>query len=632
MLVTDNPCCRTVRCGLTSLVGSLLFLITLFLAGAVSAGEEGDPTVSGIHWEGVDAIGEAELGKGILSTAPSWKFWKPRPRFDEQTLVEDLDRIAEFYREKGFYEAAATYELEWNADRSEVDVRIKVTEGEPIRLDRWHLEIPPSVVLSEAQRQGLLQGIPTEEGSVFGAEVYRATRKRLMGGIADFGYPAAGLKGGAEIDLEARSADVHWTLLAGPLVRFGPVRIEGLSCLDEEVLHELLTFEEGQVFSRKALGASERRIYNLGLFSSVAIRAKAPEQKGAVAAATAPPDRGEAVWPVEVRVKESKPRSFRVGIGYGSDEEFRAQASWEHRNFFGGARRFQIRGKYSSLVSGFDGEFVQPRLGGFPVHLELLASVFEEDLPGYKANRFTTALLLRHGIGGPWTLRGGPAFEWGRVREFKALHPEGEEGPDISWLSSLLVGLSRRTVDDRVAPRRGSWVDMRVEPYLGVFGSNVDYLRFVGEARGFVPFKQVVLALRVKAGTIEPVGGSRRGDIPVFKRFYSGGSNSVRGFSYQRVGPVDQFGKPQGGFTIAEGSSEIRFPVWRQLQGLVFVDAGQVHPLPSQLSLNDFLYSTGAGLRLRTRVGLVGGDVGFPLNPPEGVDRFRLHFSVGHTF
>ena len=157
-------------------------------------------------------------------------------------------------------------------------------------------------------------------------------------------------------------------------------------------------------------------------------------------------------------------------------------------------------------------------------------------------------------------------------------------------------------------------------------------LKAVLEGRTYLPVRDCVLALRLRLGTLEPFGGSEQTDVPLVSRFYSGGSTSVRGFAFQKLGPLDEDGDPLGGLSLAEGSAELRFPIWRRLSGVVFVDAGRVALDSSNIGGGDFYYSTGAGLRVRTPLGPLRLDYGFLLNPPSGIDRSRLYISVGHAF
>ena len=120
----DAPRKAGVRC-------LLIALVAIGAPCGAGADEPAQQVIVGLEWKGVDHVSRRELARAILTRGPDWKFWKPKPPFDEFALEEDLGRIASFYREHGFFEASARTELEWNEARSEVLVRILVEEGEP---------------------------------------------------------------------------------------------------------------------------------------------------------------------------------------------------------------------------------------------------------------------------------------------------------------------------------------------------------------------------------------------------------------------------------------------------------------------------------------------------------------------
>ena len=199
-------------------------------------------------------------------------------------------------------------------------------------------------------------------------------------------------------------------------------------------------------------------------------------------------------------------------------------------------------------------------------------------------------------------------------------------------LLTLPFGLNRSTLDDRVEPTRGTFFDVGVEPSIRALGSDVDYLKWRAETRAFAPLGPTVFGARIRGGALEPLGGDDRDDVPVFKRFFAGGSTSVRGFQYQKLGPLDDDEDPSGGLSWIEGSLEWRFPIWRRLHGVVFSDAGDVQSTPSAWRFDELVYSSGVGLRLRTPVGPFRFDVARLYNPPSQVGRYAFYISVGHAF
>jgi outer membrane protein assembly complex protein YaeT len=626
--------------------GRFVLLLSLLLALAPDGGvaseaeggeepvaQEGRPTVSALRFEGVEAVRAEDLREAILTTAPDWRPWRASPVFVEEDLRQDLDRIGGLYRDSGYHAATASYELDWNRGRSKVTVTIQVTEGEPTRLREWDLVVPDTAVIGAEATRAFRDALPLA-GSVFGVEVYRDARKSLLEAVAELGHPAARIEGGAEVDTQARTADVRWVLRIGPPVVFGEISIEGLEDVGRKVVERELRFRSGERFSLKALRRSEKRIFETGLFRSVAIQPQIPDddgvgsagQEGAIGSESEP-----VIWALEVRVIERSPRSVRIGVGYGTEEFFRVQARWTHRNFLGGAQQLTVAAKYSDFVGGGEVELSRPYVFGWPARLDVRVSAVRETPRAYTAVRVGETVEIEFPILERIKGRLGHGVEFTDVTS-QRFDLDDVELPEKTRLSTLLAGLRRSTLDDRIDPSRGTWLDLAARPSFKAIGSEVDYIELKAEARAFHSLGPVVVGVRGTLGTLQPLRSTNRDEIPSFKRFFAGGSTSVRGFSYQKLGALDDDGDPAGGLSLAEASVELRFPLYRILSGVLFSDAGDLQLRPFDWDPSDLYYSSGIGLRIKTPIGPLRFDVARLYNPPKGRDRYAFYLSVGHAF
>jgi outer membrane translocation and assembly module TamA len=115
----------------------------------------------------------------------------------------------------------------------------------------------------------------------------------------------------------------------------------------------------------------------------------------------------------------------------------------------------------------------------------------------------------------------------------------------------------------------------------------------------------------------------------VVRRLYAGGADSVRGFAFQELGPPEAEDDAVGGTSLFEASVELRVPIWRDLSGVAFVDAGQLALEPFTWRPGDVRFAAGGGLRYKTPLGPIRFDVGRALESGRDVQFF---FSVGHAF
>jgi outer membrane protein assembly factor BamA len=599
------------------------------------AEEPRPPEIAALRFTGIESVPEKLASDAILTRGPDWRPWVKRPRLDEETLKEDMDRIRAALRREGFYEARAKYELAYEDEaREEVEIEIQITEGEPVLLATLEVELPDGDWLSRADREALLEDLPLVLDQRFGATRYAEAKKRVLARLAERGYAAARLVGGAQVELGVHRARVDWRVIPGPVVRFGPlVEVEGLSSVERELVTREVELDTDQRYSESELEAARRRIYDTGLFRAVTLQ----PLKTPVAEDATPDD--SVVWPLRAIVDERPPRSLSASVGYGSEDEFRARLAWEHRNLFGQARKLDLSGRYSSILSGFEGRFRQPRLWLPKLALTAELSGLHEEEPSFTANRITTGYLLHHPIA--WKIEGrvGQRFEYADVTDLDVLDPSGEES---FRLSSLVFGLTRNTLDDPIDPRDGLFVDLSAQPTLSRLGSQQDFATFAARGSWFTPLPalpMLVLLARVDLASIETLRDTRHDQVPIVARLFAGGTGSVRGFELDQLGPVDVNGEPLGGLTRTLGTLELRFPIWKLIGGVGFVDAGQVSEDPWEFDRDNFAVAVGPGLRVKTPIGAIGVDYGRILRRPREatggprkIDRDRFHFSVGVTF
>jgi outer membrane protein assembly factor BamA len=617
----------------------LLLLLTIAFSPPCDA-EDTTVFIRSLDFEGVEHVSESELADALLTSGPSWRPWAEPPKFDESALLEDMERIDRFYRDYGYYQTQVRYELHWNDDRSRVRIRIIVDEGPPIRLTALQIVQREPARLSRKAWGKIIEDLPLHVGEIFGVRDYREVRGELTDRLAEAGHPQPKFDGGAEVDVDAGIATVRWTIDPGPEVRFGEIRVVGLERVEEAIVLRELTFATGDRFDVSSRRKTREKLFALGLFRSIAIECVAPGDPttGIVGDSDAPttepsrdpghePEPEVVEWPVTLRIYERLPRTVRVGVGYGTEELYRARVEWRHRNFLGEARLLDLRLQYNALTPGFEVGLTQPHFMRPGVRLRAEGAIRYETMPAYEAVRFASAIQLERDLWEHWAVRGGYGFE---IADVDPEDPTASDG--IDRVSGPRFGLERDTIDDRFEPRRGTWLQLSAAPSLEAFGATGSWVELSAEGRGFLPVFFATLGLRARIAGIESFADTGYSGVPVFKRLFSGGSNSVRGFKFQELGPLDVDGDPVGGRSLFEGSIELRFPIWGRLRGVGFVDVGLVDRKSFHYRLGDLRESAGPGLRFSTPVGAIRFDVGFPLDRRDGEDAYRIHLAVGNFF
>jgi outer membrane protein assembly factor BamA len=199
-------------------------------------------------------------------------------------------------------------------------------------------------------------------------------------------------------------------------------------------------------------------------------------------------------------------------------------------------------------------------------------------------------------------------------------------------LRSLGLSLVHDTRNVLSNTTSGIYLELNGELTGAILGGTDSFARSSLQMRYFRPLTSTTtLASAFDVGWMDLLSGTK--EIPLGERFYTGGPNSLRGFRYQHVGPLDQRGKPVGGlFKSVLNVVEIRQDIYKMIGLVLFADVGNVWSHIRTFHPRDYRSSAGTGLRINTPIGILRGDLGINLDPRDGEPRTRFHFSVGQAF
>jgi outer membrane protein assembly factor BamA len=249
--------------------------------------------------------------------------------------------------------------------------------------------------------------------------------------------------------------------------------------------------------------------------------------------------------------------------------------------------------------------------GAFPITADITSFTAEQ------AYRVRRPLELRYG--------------YGIERNHTFIRSDAADPFDLEVKVARLTtsGLVDRR-DDAFNPARGWFAASTLEFSTPGLGSDLKFLKdFVQYTRFVSAGKGLVVASAARFGFARTFGGEVL--IPS-ERFYAGGANSVRGYREDDLGPRSILDDAEGGSALVVLNGELRFPVYRWLKGVGFVDLGNVYPKVSDISFTDFQIGVGAGARFDTPFGLIRFDFGIPANPRSFDPRWRFHIGLGHAF
>ena len=627
-------------------------LLTLTLSAALSAcvtDQQGPVRVTSLKLTGTKAIKPGQL-KSVLATVPSSKLpWGTKRYFSREQFEADLKRVSAFYKDRGYPDARVTsFDVKLNDAQDAAAITVNIDEGRPIVVEQ--IEYVGFDVVSPRGMAALKNRVPLKAGAPLDRALAQASRESVLDAVKDHGYPYATVRLTERPGGNDRAEILTLTATLGTAATFGDVEVVGNKSVSEHVVERQLTFRPGDRFRLSQLQDSQRRLYGLQTFQFVNIETdtKEGEQPPAV--------------PIKVTLTEGKSKKVNFGVGYGSEEKARASVDWRNVNFFGGARTLEVESKYSSLTSGVKTTFRQPYL--FSPRLDLLASgqFWHDAEPAFTLDTTGGRLTLQRTFArpGPVSQRAPlttlsltytneyesytvtdlalhtPSF----YKNLIALGFDPLTGKAKGTLSSLDLDAHRSTSDNSINAQRGYSVSAHVEQAGRVLGGDYQFFETILEGRFYTQLGRLgVLAVKARGGSIGTLSGDSNLLVPFFRRYFLGGASSLRGWGRYEVAPLDA-GRPIGGHTMTENSVELRFPIWGNLTGVAFTDAGNVWNNAWDFNLNDLRYDVGPGLRYATPIGPLRVDLGYQINPIPGLlvngvpepRRFRIHFSIGQAF
>ncbi len=598
-----------------------LFLTLYFFLPLVAASVEIDHSVveiADIDIKGNKFLSDDKIRSEMLTKPPSIKPWVKRPKFDEIQLRNDLIRIRELYDSYGYYDAQVRYELQYDESKKRVKIIIYVEEGEPVVLRNLDIRIKGEKIEELKKLEGDIRRIiPLKEGEVFSSIKFKESKKRILEYLSNLGYPKAVLESQARVNIEEKWADAFFKINLGTLYTFGEIYIRGLKEISEKVVRREITFEKGETFSTSKVVDTRNNIFETGLFKSVNIDTHFDQDKGTV--------------DVTINLVERKLSTIRVGVGFGTEDLLRGQLSWTKRNFLGEGRLLNVTGKFSSIVQRTQVLVKQPYFLDTAFDLTSFLDFARYDLPGYKGKSVNANSKMSRKINKLLTINASSDLMFARIDSQAVLSPI-EKSKENVFLVNFSLGLDYVNVDNIVNPTNGIMCFVFLETSPTVLGSEADYVKSVLEFRAYRKVSSIVIAKRLKIGVIDTFGETEDFDVPIFERFFAGGSASMRGFPFRKLGPLDAREDPLGGNSVFIGNLESRFPVYKKLGGVAFIDFGNVFSKSYDFEFDALKYAVGVGIRYNTIIGPLRLDLGYTLSPDEDLSRYQVFFSIGQAF
>ncbi len=586
-----------------------------------------DIRVSGNHF-----IKTGDILKKIKTKKSSWFGWFRSGYLKQEDLTEDVERIKALYDEAGFSDADVRTETETVAggkDSGDIILKIRVEEGK--RYLTGEIELSGNAV---ASKEEILKALKMTPGKPFSRKGLRLDVSAIQDLYFEKGYLSAQVRSESLYNEEKDRVDLRYSVTENELTYVDHVKIQGNTKTKDIVIRRELRAYPGESFSGAKLKRSKERLYNLGFFEDV----RFDTEPGSL------PNTRDLI----VSVKEAKTGEFSFGGGYSSIDSVigfvqvrQKNFDWQNtKSFTGAGQDFAVRLELGSVRQNAELSFTEPWVFGHPYSFgfDLYNREFNRSgNAGYFFNQKKTGGDLRLGKEFSEYDKGLLMYKLEQVkisdvRSDASQALKDEEGRNTT--SSLALTLTHDQRDSVFNPTEGYLLSAIGEMAGGFLGGDRDFMKLSGVGSTyFKNFDQMVLELKLRAGVVDEFGNSSK--VPIYERYFAGGANTIRGYRERRIGPRDPGNRePIGGEAYWVANAEETFPIYPDLiKGAVFFDAGNVEKEIGDFGSGSVFSGVGLGVRVKTPIGPVKLDAGYPLDNVEGEGRkLRFYFNVSQGF
>ncbi len=427
----------------------------------------------------------------------------------------------------------------------------------------------------------------------------------------------------------------------GVRYQFGDFYFIGDTGVRPFVLNREVSHLSGKLFSLGKLNTAIQNLYSTGIFEP-GIRWERYQQPTIgsnphlidteSAQIDTPHNKRETtrIEDVEIRLDKRKPGSYGTSLGYSSSDGPRGTIALTHRNLFRRNMSFRLRARWGTLGYLYDTTLTEPWLiGRTSGSVQFLGRKLEEDddVRALQGSFSINRKLMEY-----QRLNLQYSFRYLRDTSIASIHPQSS-----TTVSSLTFLWSQDSTFPKLNPIRGILNEVTIE-YAGRFlGGESSFIKTVTDTRYYrrlTDFGLVLataLRLGIMTGLQTNIGHDGGTELISFERFWAGGSTTVRGYEDRGLGPVDSTGKHRGNLQFIF-NTELRFPIFDPIRGIVFFDSGNVWNSVQDIQYERLPSSVGIGIRLHIGPLIGGVDYAFPLISVQDVPTNSIYLRVGSTF
>ena len=579
-----------------------------------------------------------------------WNSWYTRSdQYAKEKLSGDLEKLNAWYLDRGYADFSLdSTQVTIDQTKRDMFITASVTEGEQYRLSA--IDVTGQLILPREHIDRLV--IP-KVGAIFSRILIEKSCDAITNALANIGYAFAKVNPIPTPDRDKHTVAIEFQVVPGPRVRVHQIVFRGNTRTADEVVRREMRQFENSWYSQAAIDRSKIRLQRLGFFEKVSVEIKP------VAATN---DQVDAVF----TVKETSSGSFQIGLGYSRSYGLTTSAQLSENNFLGSGNRIALDAAHSTYQDRYSFSYTNPFFTDDGVSLGYSLGYQKLNYSNFNAAQYNSKRVFGQSIFGvPITENDTLSLMLGVDSNQITTYPGYTPQSIIDYINAVgkhtfhawrtELGWARDTRNDFLMPTHGLY--QRIGAEITLPGSTVSYYKLNYQFSNYwSPVAAVTLNTRMEVGYGDGYGkarshrsidadGSRRtltaSGLPFFENFYAGGTNSVRGFEDNTLGPRSQAttvyeqGQPLGGAFKTVGAVELFFPKLFNTPTArlsAFYDIGNVFSRPSAFHTRQLRSSAGIALMWRAPIGPIAISYAFPIRHQQGDLIERLQFTFGGQF
>jgi translocation and assembly module TamA len=504
-----------------------------------------------------------------------------------QHSISDIKQALEAY---GYFKPIIWHSLKkidtrWNAN-------FQISVGPPLKITSLKISI-------DNTKQGpkitkLIADFPLHKGDIFRSEIYEEAKQKLLTKVVEEGYLSAFFsKHTIIINRKTYTSKLILTLNTGPRYNFGPISFQQ-SILNNSLLQRYIPFKSGDPYSSTQLLKLQDNLNKSGYFQNVSI----PDSQI---------NKQNQNLPITFILTPRPSQQYTAGIGYGTDVGVRGTLDWESRYLNKEGHRLSVLTQLSKIQNSLQTTYTIPGKHPDTDNYNINFAIVRKNLTQVT----TTTQQLGIGSVSKWKGWKSNLFLNYQIERFNYLN-----GPKTnSHLLTPGLNLSYSKFDNPFFAHHGYQLNFRLQGADQNILSNTSFLQTEIQGKYILSWDDKSRLLF--RGDVGYTLTSNLANFPPSLLFYAGGSQSVRGYAYQSLGPAPY---------LVTGSIEYQHKLFNCFYGAIFFDVGNaVNNFPIHLQKG-----SGLGLVWASPLGPMEVTVGKALDLPGNPVRFQ--FTMGFDF